>query len=277
MKSLLTTLLLIFLLKTNAQIHVKSFLASEKSGLVGNYLLVDHNEALLVDAPMFKPDALSLIDTIKKIGVKLTTLFITHAHPDHYIGVSEIKAAFPEVHVVAQQEVAHEIAVNGRAIYDKIQKQFGENMPAPLIIPDSINTSTIRVGRTKLQILTFRDSEIDITTALWNKRQKQLFTADLVFNKVHLYMSSKRQNNWITQLNELEKLGAVNVFTGHGGEANAEAIVQSRKYIEFFQKTLEETKDEQEITNRINAAFPGLRMPGYLKFSLKAYLPKPKV
>lgn len=258
-----------------AQLIVKSIIGSEKSGLVGNYLLIDHNEAILIDAPMFKPDASKLIDSIKKTGVKLTTLFITHAHPDHYLGASEIKAAFPDVHIVATKTVAHEIAVSGQTIYDKFKTRFGADMPAPLIVPDSITQTQLKVGRSALSILSFHDGEAAATSVLWNKKQKQLFTGDIAYNKVHLYLREKRPEGWIAQLNELDKLKATTIYTGHGGEASAEVFTQCKFYITEFQKAVTESKDEKTITDQMNKAFPDYKMPAYLKTSILAYIPKP--
>ena len=46
---------------------------------------------------------------IKKSGKKLTTVYISAGDPDFYFGLEPIKAAFPDVKVLADQHVVDHI------------------------------------------------------------------------------------------------------------------------------------------------------------------------
>ncbi len=47
-----------------------------------------------------------MIAEILETGRRLTTIYVTHAHPDHYFGVGTIAGAFPQARVVATPEDA---------------------------------------------------------------------------------------------------------------------------------------------------------------------------
>src|SRR5205823_10851974 len=62
-------------------------------------------EAVLIDAVYLKDDVRDLGDLIERTGKKLTTIYITHAHADHYLGFAELLERFPEAKCVALPHV----------------------------------------------------------------------------------------------------------------------------------------------------------------------------
>lgn len=53
---------------------------------VSSTLFVGKKEAVLVDAQYYAEDVVALGDVIEKSGKRLTTIYITHGHSDHYFG-----------------------------------------------------------------------------------------------------------------------------------------------------------------------------------------------
>lgn len=62
-------------------------------------------EAILIDAQYLKDDVRDLGDLIERIGKWLTTIYITHAHADHYLGLGPLLEQFPEARCVALPNV----------------------------------------------------------------------------------------------------------------------------------------------------------------------------
>ncbi|WP_140117836.1 MBL fold metallo-hydrolase, partial [Vibrio parahaemolyticus] len=62
------------------------------------------NEVVLIDAQFQNNDAQQLVDKIKKLNKKLTTIYISHSDPDYYFGLETITKAFPEAKVIATSE-----------------------------------------------------------------------------------------------------------------------------------------------------------------------------
>jgi glyoxylase-like metal-dependent hydrolase (beta-lactamase superfamily II) len=62
-------------------------------------------DAILIDVQFVLDEARELAERIKESGKQLKAVFITHAHPDHYGGMGEIQAAFPDTPILARQGV----------------------------------------------------------------------------------------------------------------------------------------------------------------------------
>ena len=53
-------------------------------------LITGPTEAVLIDAQYLNDDVRDLGDLIERTGKQLTTIYVTHAHADHYLGLSLI-------------------------------------------------------------------------------------------------------------------------------------------------------------------------------------------
>ncbi len=66
----------------------------EEQFLAPNAVLVSgRHDAILVDTGFVAPDVARLLAVVRASGKRLRAILITHAHPDHYGGVSEFAAA----------------------------------------------------------------------------------------------------------------------------------------------------------------------------------------
>jgi glyoxylase-like metal-dependent hydrolase (beta-lactamase superfamily II) len=77
---------------------------------VNSYLLSDTDSVIVVDLLRNSPEAERLADHVQASGKKLETIFITHGHPDHYLGLGVVHRRFPHVPVkVASREIRDDI------------------------------------------------------------------------------------------------------------------------------------------------------------------------
>ncbi len=68
---------------------------SPEGFLVNSTLVTGQKDALLIDAQFTLADGKKVADAIKASGKTLTTVYVTHSHPDHYFGFPALKEAFP--------------------------------------------------------------------------------------------------------------------------------------------------------------------------------------
>lgn len=68
---------------------------------VSSEIISGSSEVVLIDAQFQKNDAQQLVDKIKKLNKKLTTIYISHSDPDYYFGLDTLTNAFPEAKVIA--------------------------------------------------------------------------------------------------------------------------------------------------------------------------------
>jgi len=68
-------------------------------------LLTGEREAVLIDALATQTEAERVVDWVRAMGKDLKTVYITHAHGDHFFGLNTILTAFPAAKAVALPEV----------------------------------------------------------------------------------------------------------------------------------------------------------------------------
>src|SRR5258708_39376946 len=58
-------------------------------------LLTGEKDAVLIDALITNAEAQRVVDWIRAKDKRLTTVYLTHGHADHFFGLTTILAAFP--------------------------------------------------------------------------------------------------------------------------------------------------------------------------------------
>src|SRR5688572_9697394 len=79
-----------------AELKVEVITASPEGFLVTSTLVTGNESAVLIDAQFTLADAKKVADAVKATNKQLTTVYVTHWHPDHYFGFPAIREAFPE-------------------------------------------------------------------------------------------------------------------------------------------------------------------------------------
>ncbi len=69
-------------------------------------LIAGENEAILVDALMTNDQADALAAWAKGFGKRITGIYITHGHSDHWLGLAQLREHFAEARGFATAEVA---------------------------------------------------------------------------------------------------------------------------------------------------------------------------
>jgi NAD(P)-dependent dehydrogenase (short-subunit alcohol dehydrogenase family) len=93
----------------------KVFFSDESGFAVASVIVTGKTDAVLIDAQWTLSNAHRVIAEILETGKYLKTIYITHAHPDHYFGLGTIAEAFPEARLVALPSVARVINISSVA------------------------------------------------------------------------------------------------------------------------------------------------------------------
>src|SRR5262245_26091391 len=94
--------------KPAPKLQYKVFTASGPGFLVNSTLIYGEKEAVLIDGMFLLSDAAKVAEAVKAMKLRLTTVFVTHAHPDHYFGMPAIRKVFPDAKLVAFKPVVEE-------------------------------------------------------------------------------------------------------------------------------------------------------------------------
>lgn len=118
---------------------IQSFTSSEPGAWSNSYLISGRSEAILFDVFMLRSDAEQLVDGIAKSGKSLKTVMVSHAHPDHFMGLDLITERFPKARVVSTQNVVADIRGDGPSMLSLLRGKLGPEAPKRLVIPEALS------------------------------------------------------------------------------------------------------------------------------------------
>src|SRR5678815_406004 len=165
-----------------ADIEVHAYTASEQGFLVSSYAIVQNKEIVLVDSQMIQPEAEKFVEMVKGLDGTVKSIWITHAHPDHYMGLAWVTAAFPDAKVYAAPAVAESIKANGESTLKFMgsSKYMGGTLkkllPAKVVVPESYDKETLPVGELQLLIIAYPHAEAAGQTALFEAQSGTLIS-----------------------------------------------------------------------------------------------------
>jgi glyoxylase-like metal-dependent hydrolase (beta-lactamase superfamily II) len=103
-------------------------------------LVTGDTEAVLIDAQYTESEVSALGDMIERTGTRLTSIFITHGHYDHYYGLGQLVARFPQARPVASAPVVADIHATLDFQAKQWQEFFGD-VPKATVLPQALERS----------------------------------------------------------------------------------------------------------------------------------------
>ena len=226
-------------------------------------LIMGEKDAVLVDPPFTKADAHRVAAMVLDSGKRLTHIFVTHDHPDHFFSMDVLQEAFPDAEIVAHPAVVADI---WRSLPFKVRRwspMLGENGPAYPGAPRALTSDTILLEGHALKVLGPMQGDHVHSTALWAPDIKALFPGDIVYNEMFLWFGEHGPEEiaaWGEALAQLAALEPEIVVAGHnkpGLPNDASGIAFSRRYIDAWPALVAAAKDSKDLQARVRAAFPG--------------------
>ena len=255
------------LLSTTAQaqekpLTVETLRTSEGSLFANIALIKGEKDAVLVDAPFTRADAHRVVAMVLDSGKRLTTVFITHDHPDHFFAMEVIQDAFPDAKIVAHPTVVADI---WRSLPFKVKRWFpvlGANAPRHPTAPAVLEGDTIMLEGKELKVLGPVQGDHVHSTALWAPSIKALFPGDLVHNQVYLWMGEHDAAaiaGWAKTTESFVALKPQVVVAGHakpGLPDDAAGLEFTRRYLAAWPGLVGASKNSADLRARVQKAFP---------------------
>jgi glyoxylase-like metal-dependent hydrolase (beta-lactamase superfamily II) len=221
-------------------------------------------EAVLIDAQYLKDDVRDLGDLIERTGKKLTTIFITHDHADHYLGSGALQERFPEAKCVALPGVIDSMKETLDVQMDQWRMLFGDACVSAGPLPDPIEDRTLYVDGSPVHIIEVKQADIHPSSMVHIPDIDALVAGDSIYNEIHpmLGLSTPDQwQDWLETVDLVEKLRPRMIVAGHrrpdGDDHAVEAMIaQTRAYIRDFAAAHEVAKDAEELVATMTAKYP---------------------
>jgi glyoxylase-like metal-dependent hydrolase (beta-lactamase superfamily II) len=219
---------------------------------VNSYLLSDSKSIMVVDLLRNSPEAEKLADQVEATGKRLETIFVTHGHPDHYLGLDIFHRRFPDVPVfVASREIRDDIIGFSQWMESvgwldaepgmKVKSSKNPNGFDYAGIIQVLENPFLELSTepTKIQVqCDYPGSECGHMTTFSIPDQRVFFGFDLLYNGVHAWcgqgVGKAEINNWIQTLETISrntKDDAWTFYCGHGAEGKRELLGNMKQYL----------------------------------------------
>ncbi|KAK5721768.1 mdj1 protein precursor [Elasticomyces elasticus] len=226
-------------------------------------------EAVLVDTLFTTEQGVELGNWLDETlgGKRLSAIYITHGHGDHWFNVNYLAGRFPGVKIVATKEciehMATQVTPDERTFWhgffpNQIDESSFEILAKPL---DVSNTFSLE-GHT-LSAVSVGHSDTDDTTFLDVPALDLIVAGDIVYNDVHMWMVEStlpsQRAEWVKSLGRVAEYSPAIVIGSHhrpGGVDGAFNIRASRVYIETFDKHAAAAKSAEDLYERMVAEYP---------------------
>jgi glyoxylase-like metal-dependent hydrolase (beta-lactamase superfamily II) len=243
-------------------------------------LIYGERDALLVDTFLTEAQTGELADWIASFGKRLTTIYVTHAHADHFFGLKRLRDRFPEARAIAPPQVveAMRAALAPEAV-ETWRRRFPGLIPSELVTAERLETGTFELEGHEIVPVDIGHTDTDHTTCLYVPSIGLVIAGDAIYNGTHPYLvESDRQGllDWLAAIDEIESLHP-RAVVGHGplDPDNAPRhIGETRNYIRDFIRLSEKTATALELYDRMLALYPDHINPGSLWGSAAAAKPR---
>jgi glyoxylase-like metal-dependent hydrolase (beta-lactamase superfamily II) len=257
-------------------LDVQVYTASPGGFLVDSVLITGEKDAILVDGQFTVADAHRAVAMILESGKNLTTVYVTHDHPDHYFGLQVIQQAFPKARLVALPAAVKEIENSWR---DKVKQwvpMYGANVTTKPTLPAALKAPSLTLDGQTIEIHGGVQGDDAENSYLWIPSTKTVIAGDIVFRGVHVWTASttkEQRQAWIKTLDELAALHPTTVIAGHKDpklDNSAKGIQQTRDYLEAFDAAIASSKSSAEVQQKVKSKFGELQLDVILKLGADA-------
>lgn len=244
---------------------------------VTSTLIYGEAEAVLVDAQFIRDDIDALGDMIEAAGRRLTTIYITHGHADHYFGIDRLIERFPDARAVATKAVVAYLAKHSAAEFQQFSAMFGDELVLPTSLPTALEDDFISLEGEKLRIVEVGQGDIPFSTVLHVPSLDAVIAGDVVYNGIHQMMGLSGPAQWTKWIESVDIIAALNpniVVAGHktpGASDDAVPILEAtRSYIRDFASAAASESSARDIVVAMQSKYPDHGNLATLLFSASA-------
>lgn len=238
----------------NKNIKVHTYMSPFTMFANTSHIIELKKELIIVDGQFSAPFALELKKITDSLGKPVTRFYISHAHPDHYLGFGD---AFPDVKVYALAETKTTIEQTGEGVLERNQAQFGPMIARKLNKPSIIQQpGSETIGNVKFIFEKAVSNESEASLIIKIPEINVYIAQDIVYNKIHLFVE-RDTKGWENALNKIIKeKGYKIILSGHGKEGKKELLKENLKYLAFINETILKSKNKEEYKKAVLKKYP---------------------
>jgi glyoxylase-like metal-dependent hydrolase (beta-lactamase superfamily II) len=226
-------------------------------------LIFGEYDAVLVDAMTTVAEAEALADWIALHNRNLETIYITHAHFDHFYGLSILLDRFPGARAIATPKTVNAMQMSFTPPVERLARRlFPGQLAAKFAAPEPYQHNTFTLEGQEFRIIEQGHTDSADTTSLYIPSIGLVIAGDVVYNQCHMYVGDttpESRKNWVAALDRLAALNPSIVVAGHkkpGAPDSPSAIEDTKRYLLAFDRLQKTATSDEELFNKMTELYP---------------------
>jgi glyoxylase-like metal-dependent hydrolase (beta-lactamase superfamily II) len=227
-------------------------------------LIFGEHDAVLVDAMTTVAEAEALAHWVALHNRNLETIYITHAHFDHFYGLSILLDRFPGARAIATPKTVKAIMqiYLSLAVKRLARRLFPGQVPTKLVPPEPYEHDTFTLEGRELRIIEQGRTDCPDSTSLYVPSIGLIVAGDVVYNQCRMYVGDttpESRKNWIAALDRLAALNPAMVVAGHkktGAPDSPSTIQDTKRYLQDFDRLQKAAASDQELFDQMTELYP---------------------
>jgi glyoxylase-like metal-dependent hydrolase (beta-lactamase superfamily II) len=251
------------------RIHIH--MSGEKGIFANAYLIETAHGVVAIDSGLTVSESKALRSKLDSINKPLLAIILTHPHPDHVAGVTNLVTS-PQVPIISLESVARIMHATEEAKRIQWTPVYGNEWITKWTYPNQYvkDLDTVTFDGLTYKVYDFGPGGDSNATSIWTleKDPKIAFVGDLVFNGMHPYIADDHIFEWLKNLDKAQHLFAniSIIYPGHGKPGSVDLLESQKKYLLAYSDAVEELSDgkstltesaKKELTQRMEKFLPG--------------------
>ena len=265
---------------TAPKIHIH--MSGEKGIFANAYIIESQNGVVVIDSTLTVSESKALRSQLDSIGKSILAIILTHPHPDHVAGVSNLKRS-PDTPVISLESIAK--IMNATEETKRIQwtPLFGDEWISKWTYPNQYvkNHDSVTFDGLTYKVYDFGPGGDSDSNSVWVLKTKPnvAFVGDLVFNGFHSYIADNHISDWLNNLDKAKDLlaNASIIYPGHGRPGSLELLQSQKDYLMVYSDIVKELSDgkrflteeaKKTLTQRMEEFLPGAGLSFLISLSV---------
>jgi len=262
----------------SSQLTIEPYYSGPKKALVASTLIEGKDNVILVDSQYVLSEASIVADKIAATGKNLQAIWITHGHPDHYLGLEAVLAKFPDTPVYSTAEVVKVAEQRTNTYIQRAKQNYGDDITSNPVLPEVYTKDFLELEGEKIEIMQ-RVGDAPSVAMLYIPSAKTLIAADTYYLGTNVFMieanSPEVRQAWMETIDEIKALNLAMVIPGHKAPSasldnSKEGLDNLAKYLETYGNAVSTQKTAAEAIAIIEEAYPDYPLSFFVKASVQA-------
>jgi len=266
---------------------IHTFTSGEQGIFANAYIIETENGSVAVDATLTASESKSLKNRIDSVDKPLLAILLTHAHPDHVAGVTNLveSSSSDNIPIVALESVEKLMRITEEPKRIQWGPVYKDEWIQRWTFPNKLvkDRETITFDGVTYRVHDIGAGGDSDANSIWvvENEPKVAFTGDLVFEGTHSYIADNHLAAWLNNLDQVRQLLAdiFKIYPGHGNAGSLEMFDSQKKYLLTYSDAVKELSGgkptiteeaKKELTSRMEKFLPNAHLTFLIAHSANA-------